>query len=202
MIRKRVTTLFLPALLGCCLLPRPAQSTEQCLGGSSDAPIKLEVFSDFQCPACQQFFMDTVRPILKEYSSKGKVCVVYREFPLTVHAYSRQAARYSEAAQKLGQKKWQAVIESLYANQATWAQDGSIEAQVYKALSAEDFQQVKKNLEDESINKTIDDDLDIGLKRGVKLTPTFFLYYIGKEQRVEGGVPYPVLKDFFDRIVK
>ena len=33
-------------------------------------------------------------------------------------------------------------------------------------------------------------------------TPTFFLYYIGREQKIEGALPYISLKQFFDRIVK
>jgi protein-disulfide isomerase len=183
-------------------LPAAAQSPDPCLGGRADSPIRIEVFSDFQCPACQQFFLETVRPVLKDYASKDKVCVAYKEFPLVAHAYAREAARYSLAAQKLGQQKWLSVIESLYTNQAKWSQDGSVEAAVYKALPAEDFQKVKKSLEDPAINRVIDEDVALGVKRGVKSTPTFFMYYIGKEQRVEGGIPYPVLKEFFDQIVK
>jgi protein-disulfide isomerase len=196
------TTIFLLSLLICiCAIPAAAQ-TADCLGGRLDSPIRIEVFSDFQCPACQQFYMDTMRSILKEYASKDKVCVIYHEFPLAVHQYAREAARYSLAAQKLGQQKWLTVVDAIFANQPKWSQDGSIEAAVYKALSNDDFQKVKKNMADASINKVIEEDLALGQKRGVKSTPTFFLYYIGREQRVEGPVPFPVLKDFFDQIVK
>ncbi len=203
MIRtKNITLLLLSFLIGTCALPAAAQTAEQCLGGRLDAPIKIEVFSDFQCPACQQFYMETMRSILKDYASKDKVCVIYYEFPLAMHAYAREAARYSLAAQKLGQQKWLTVIDSIFTNQPKWSQDGSIEAAVYKALSNDDFLKVKKNLEDASINKVIEDDIALGQRRGIKSTPTFFIYYIGKEQRVEGPVPFPVLKDFFDQIVK
>ena len=201
MMRREIPIVFLLSVIAWAF-PVTAQSAEQVLGGRLDAPIKLEVFSDFQCPACQQFFLDCVRPVLKDYASKDKVCVVYHEFPLPMHQYAREAARYSLAAQKLGQQKWQAVVDSIYTNQPKWSLDGSLEAAVFKALSDEDFQTVKKNLQDASLNKVIDDDVALGQRRGVRQTPTFFLYYIGKEQRVEGGMPYPVLKDFFDQIVK
>lgn len=71
---------------------------EQCLGGELDAPIRIEVFSDFECPACREFYLNTIRPVLKDYCSLDKVCVVYHEFPLQGHKYSRQAAQYSKAA--------------------------------------------------------------------------------------------------------
>ena len=85
---------------------RPSDRIEgQLLGGSLNSPIRLEVFSDFQCPSCRQFYLETIQPVLQEYSSKDKVCVIYHEFPLNQHPYARQAALYSEAASRLGREK-------------------------------------------------------------------------------------------------
>jgi protein-disulfide isomerase len=179
-----------------------AQLQDQCLGGQPDAPIKLEVFSDLQCPACRSLYLDTVKPVLKDYASKDKVCVVYREFPLQMHQHARAAARYSQAAQRLGREKWLAVLEALFTNQAQWSKDGMLEATVAKALSPEDFQKLKKHLEDPEINKAIDHDVELGMERKIQSTPTLFVSAIGKEERVEGPIPYPILKDYFDRIVK
>ena len=77
-----------------------------------------------------------------------------------------------------------------------------IEATVSRAISPEDFRRVKRNLDDPSINQGIDREIALGQKRDVKSTPTMFVNAIGREQRVGGGIPYPVLKQFFDRIVK
>ncbi|HKO04313.1 MAG TPA: thioredoxin domain-containing protein, partial [Candidatus Acidoferrales bacterium] len=33
--------------------------------GSRNAPIQLEVFSDYSCPACKGFYMGVVRPMLE-----------------------------------------------------------------------------------------------------------------------------------------
>src|SRR5262249_7208057 len=97
-----------------------------CLGGTPEAPIRLEVYSDFQCPACRAFYIDTMRQVLKDYCAPNKVCVVYHEFPLTMHKYSRLAARYSLAAQRVGHNQWAAVVDAMYANQATWSIDGNL----------------------------------------------------------------------------
>lgn len=178
------------------------QSCEQCLGGGPDAPIKIEVFSDFQCPTCRELYMDTMKLVLRDYCSLDKVCVIYREFPLQNHPYSREAARYSIAAQKLGRLQWMAVLDSLYAEQAVWSQKGTVQATVARALSPEDFQKVLKLIQDPSINGTIERDIALGQRRDVQSTPTFFVTALGKEQKAVGFLPYNVLKQYFDRIVK
>ena len=131
-----------------------------------------------------------------------KVCVVYVEFPLQGHKYSRQASRYAKAAQRLGRKEYQAVMDAIFQNQETWAKDGSVDDTVFKALGANSYTNLKKLLLDPSIDAAIDAEVAEGEKREVKSTPTLFVYALAKEQKVEGPLPYLVLKDFFDRIVK
>ncbi len=193
------------ALLGIVLLApvsATAQSCEQCLGGWLDAPVKIEVFSDFECPACKVFFLDTVKYILTDYANIDKVCVIYREFPLPMHQYSREAARFSLASQRLGRQQWLAVMESLYTYQEAWAKDGNVQAYVARALSPAEFQKVLRLKSDPSIDRTIDRDIALGQRMQVQSTPTFFITALNKEQKVVGGLPYPVLKQFFDRVVK
>lgn len=176
--------------------------SEQCLGGKLDAPIRVEVFSDFECPACREFYLNTIRPVLKDYCSLDKVCVVYHEFPLQGHKYSRQAAQYSKAAQRLGPKQWHAVMDALYENQEKWYQNGSVDDVVFKALGPDEYFRLRKLLLDPTIDSAIESEVTMGQKKEVTSTPTFFVYALGREQKVVGGLPYPVLKGFFDRIVK
>ncbi len=194
-------------LIACCAVwsvPVQAwnQPAGQILGGSLDSPIRLEVFSDFQCPACRDFYLGTIRQVLQEYSSKDKVCVIYHEFPLAIHQYSREAARYTEAVSRLGVEKLLPVYDSLFTNQAQWAQDGSVEATVSKALPRDDFLKLKKIMQDSSINADVEKEVQLGMQKEVKSTPTTFIYYPGKQQKVEGVVTYMVMKQFIDSIVK
>lgn len=50
--------------------------------GNKDAPFSLIVFSDFQCPFCAKFY-----PSAREFveSSKGKVNLIIRHYPLDFH---------------------------------------------------------------------------------------------------------------------
>src|SRR5262245_31158464 len=70
--------------------------------GSKSAPVVMEEFSDYQCPACKTLYTTTNRLLMDNYVSTGKVYLIHRDFPLANHAYSRTAARYARAAASLG----------------------------------------------------------------------------------------------------
>jgi len=36
-----------------------------CVLGTLSSPVRLEVFSDFQCPACRTFYLDVVMQVVK-----------------------------------------------------------------------------------------------------------------------------------------
>lgn len=181
---------------------RADQTSGQILGGSANSPVKIEIYSDFQCPHCRDLYLGTIKPLLQEYSAKDKVCVIYHEYPLATHPYSREAARYVEAAAQLGLPKLLSVYDSIFTNQDQWSQTGKVEETVSKALPREDFLKVMKLMTDPKINAAIEKGIELGKQNNVDSTPTLLIYYIGKQQRVEGLVTYPVLKQFIDSIVK
>ena len=188
------------------VLPTSAQPTGdvpgQILGGSPSSPVRIEVFSDFQCSACREFYLGTIRQVLQDYASKDKVCIVYHEFPLAMHKFSRNAARYAEAAGRLGVHRLLPVMDALFMDQAKWSQDGNLDAAVSKVLPHEDFLKLKKLMQNPSINQVIEREIQLGIKQQIKSTPTMFISYSGKQQRVEGLVTYLVLKQFIDSIIK
>ncbi len=180
----------------------PVTSKGLIVGGHPNAPIRMEVFSCYQCPPCREFYLETIRPLLKEYARTNKVCVIYYEFPLKIHHYARDSARYAVAASRLGQDYWQRVSEALYTKQSQWATDGKVEAVVAEVLTPEEMAKVKEFLKDPSIEQSIDQDIAVGYERKIQGTPTFFLYAKGREEKVFGRVSYPVLKDRLDQLLK
>ncbi len=195
-------TLIITSMLWSVPVRPSTDAPGQILGGSEDSPIRIEVFSDFQCSACREFYLNTIRRVLQDYSSRDKVCVVYHEFPLTMHRYSREAARYAEAAARLGVPKLLMVMDAIFTDQALWSQDGKLDVSVSKALSRDDLLKLKKIMQDSSIDMAVEREIELGNKIEVKSTPTMLISYIGKQNKVEGYVIYPVLKQFIDSIVK
>jgi protein-disulfide isomerase len=171
----------------------------ECIVGPSNAPVKIEVFSDYQCPSCRTFYLETIRPVIDAYGGTGKICVVYYEFPLQQHAYAREAARYAIAARRLGKTQYLHVSDALYSEQALWSADGKVEAAVARALSPDEFARLKKVLDGPGVGQEIDRDIMVGNGRGVASTPTFFVSARGREQKVVGGVSLAILKNFIEQ---
>jgi protein-disulfide isomerase len=206
-VANEFRSLIIISILFCALTTASAQtaaeSKNRCVGGNPSAPIKIEVFSCYQCPPCRDFYLETMRPLLKEFAAANKVCVIYYEFPLEIHDYAREAARFGEAARHLGQDQWQRVSEALYLNLDQWEGDRKkIEPIVSSVLSPDEMTEVKKLIKDPEISKTIDHDLVEGHNRYIRGTPTFFIHFKGKEKRIVGKLSYPVLKDYLEGLLK
>jgi protein-disulfide isomerase len=181
--------------------PQRAQPTN-CVTGTLNAPIRLDVFSDFQCPACRTFYLDVITQVVAEYGSTGKICILYHELPLNAHQYSRKAASYSLAAQRLGRKQWLAVMDRLYRAQPLWAVDGDIDRALEGAVSAEDMARIRKIAAEPSIEDAIIRAIALGDKREVGSTPTVFVTVDKKVQKVERVMPYQVWKDYLDKVIQ
>ncbi len=177
-------------------------SADDFLMGGPDSPVRMELFSDFQCPSCRAFYLDTVTRLLSEYSGGKKVSFVFRDFPLAMHPIAREAARYALASRVLGHDKWLKVIEYLYTCQAEWSYDGKIEAVLSRILSAQEIAKLKEEAKNPAIEQTIERTVALGNGRNVNSTPTLFVTMGGKEQRVVNVLPFDVLKGSIDPYLK
>jgi protein-disulfide isomerase len=74
--------------------------------GKPDAPAKIEVFEDFQCPACLNYSKEIEPLVLKELVDTGKASYVFRHFPFLdggdLKGESHQAANASMCANEQG----------------------------------------------------------------------------------------------------
>ena len=171
--------------------PEPVKSF-----GSRSAPITVEVYSDFQCPACRALFLDTIRPLIQNYVSVGKVYYIHRDMPLPVHAHSRDAARYANAAARLG--KLEQVAEVLYARQDQWAANGNIDAVVATVLTPAEMVKVRQYVKNGQLDAVIDKDVALGRNQQVQRTPTILITHKGETFPIEGVLSYPILKQFLE----
>ncbi len=66
--------------------------------GDPNAPIKIEEFSDFQCPYCARFHEETESQIVNTYVTDGTVYFVYRSFGDFIGPESKAAAEAAYCA--------------------------------------------------------------------------------------------------------
>jgi len=176
--------------------------TDSYLMGKAESPVRIELFSDFQCPSCRSFYLNTVTSLIKEYSAGNKVAVIFRDFPLPPHPVARPATRYALAAKSLGREQWMKVVEYLYTCQAEWSYDGNIERVLSRILTPDEMETLKGKLNDPAIEQTIDREVALANERKVQSTPTVFFTADGKEQRLVGGLSFPIFKEYIDRTLK
>ena len=177
------------------------------LGGRPGAPVKIEVFSDYQCPICRTYYLETLKPLIAEYTKTNKIdkiSIVYHDFPLeTIHQFARKAVRFGLAAYHLGQDKWLKVSDALYTQQSAWSESGNMEAALEKALDPADLNQLKKMAADPAIDAAINKEVALGQSRAVTSTPTTFVVTeTGRQQQFTGDPSYPALKAYLDTLIK
>lgn len=88
--------------------------------GEETAPVRVMVFSDFQCGACG-VWSTRIEPNLKaEFIETGKVRYTYYDFPITsIHAHAFLAARAGRCANDQG-RFWE-FHDRVFAYQNSWA---------------------------------------------------------------------------------
>ena len=168
--------------------------------GSKSAPVVMEVFSDFQCPACKQLYVSTSRQVTDNYVTTGKVFMIHRDFPLPMHAYSRVAARYGRAAAQIGTLEH--VEPVLFQNQESWDRTGDVDGTVASALTPTDMTKIRTILKNPSaIDAAIEKDIALGRTYNVTQTPTTIIHCKGQTYPVSGVVNYDVLRSFLDQLL-
>jgi protein-disulfide isomerase len=167
--------------------------------GNPNAPVVIEVFSDFQCPGCKALHDYDLHRIMADYVVPGKVYLIYRYFPLQAHRYGRLCAEYACAAARLG--RYQKVADALFAEQAAILASGNAEAVANSVLTPAEAATVKSLLASPEVQKEIDTDIAEAQAVPVTSTPTFWVTANGRSQVLPGLQDYSLFKQYIDALL-
>lgn len=161
------------------LVGLPAAATERAKAtgntlGEANAPMTMEVYADFQCPACGQFDRTTLREIEDKYVKNGKLKVVFNHYAF-IGAESTRAAEASECANDQG-KFWE-YANTLFNNQAGENQGAFADAKLegFAQQLGLNMDQYKKCMTDRPHLAKIQASTQNGSARGVNSTPSLFI---------------------------
>ena len=187
-------------------LPLKISSGNNPVIGNPDAQITIIEFSDFQCPFCAKFHMQTLPTIMDEYINKGTVKLVFRDFPIqSIHPNAVPASIAAECANEQGE--FEQMYHMLFEKQKEWSNLETAYAitafNQYASelqLNEEKFDSCIKNVK---YIEEVQKDLDDGRTFGVTGTPGFF---IGNEKigfvELKGAQPFESFKKVIDNQLK
>lgn len=162
--------------------------------GDPNAPIKIEEFSDFQCPYCDRFHKETEPQLVDTYVTNGTVYFVYRSFGDFIGPESQAAA---EAAYCAGdQNKFWDYHDILFANQ-TGENVGAFtnrRLQAFAETLSLDMNAFNDCLNSGKYADRVAQDKADGTAAGVTATPSFVLTYTvngqQKQSLIAGAYPF------------
>jgi protein-disulfide isomerase len=187
-------------LLTAAILAAPSAQTKTMRSvGPVTAAVRIDLFSDFQCPACKGLHEQTIRRVKEEFALKGKIRLVHHDFPLPQHKYARQAAVLAAAADRLG--KFDEVADALFRQQDSWSQSGNVDAAVDSVLTPDERKKLREIAKDPAILANIERDVQLGERMKVSSTPTMIITHDGKPNPVVGVVTYSVFSKYLNTIV-
>ncbi len=165
--------------------------------GRADAPLTLFEMSDFQCPFCRGFALETMPALDSEYVRTGKVRFVYVNFPLThTHHNAQAAAELAVCAARQG--KFWPVHDLLFRHQAQWA---GLASPVSYFLALGDSAGLNRAplarcLTGRAARAEVDADAVSSANAGASATPTFYV----EKLLVSGAAPLPVFRHLLDSL--
>jgi len=168
--------------------------------GVQSAPIRIDEFSDFECPHCQNLYLNTLRPLIDQYVANGKVYLVHHDFPLPMHSYARQAAYYADAAAAIG--KFEPVEQAIFLHQDQWAGNGKVFPFIAAVLTTAQAREVEEMSKTSVVRDAVQGDVTQGNRLGINETPTMFITYKGRRMPIVGDVSYPILRRYLDALLR
>src|SRR5690349_16606047 len=160
--------------------------------GNNNAPIIMEVYSDYQCPHCKHFHDEIQPQVVRDFVNTGKVYLIHHDFPLPTFKYSREAALYALAANRFS--KYEVVADALFARQEYWSANGKVDEVVATALTPDEMKKARVLVKDPQIVQQLDHEIELGKAAKITSTPSIFLTHHLRVIPVPANTSYPILK--------
>jgi protein-disulfide isomerase len=165
--------------------------------GRADAPLTLFEMSDFQCPFCRGFALETMPALEREYVRTGKVRFVYVNFPLIhVHQNAQAAAELGVCAAR--QEQFWPMHNLLFRHQTQWA--GLSDPVPYFLTLGDsaglDRARLARCVTERAARTEVDADAARAANSGASATPTFYI----ERLLVSGAAPLPVFRHLLDSL--
>jgi len=174
--------------------------------GNNDAPVTIVEFSDYQCPFCRKFWVETLPLIEENYIATGKVRFIYKDFPLSsIHPSAQIAAEAAECARDVAgdDATYYKMHDKIFSEQNI-LDGGSSKSAVTKTVvfTADDLvswaeslgYDIQSCLSSGKFADEVQEDLSDGIASGAQGTP----YFVINGKVLSGAQPFSAFKAVID----
>ncbi len=174
--------------------------------GSDTAPVVMVEFSDYQCPFCRNFWLQTYPTLKEKYIDTGEVQLVYKDFPLGFHPAAEMSAEAVACAQEQG-KGW-ALHDKIFEEQAAvgtgTVQYSETDVKGWANSTGLDMTAFDACLDSGKYAQAVNQSLSEGAALGIAGTPSFM---IGKRDGsnvvpINGALPYGTFSATIDQLLQ
>ena len=169
--------------------------------GRTDAPLVMVEYTDYECPFCRQFHVDSFEQIKRNYVDTGKLRYVSRDFPLEFHRNALPAAAAARCAAEQG-KFWE-LRHTLIVNASKLGPEQVVGYAKEEKLDLARFESCLKSGRHQA---AIDADMAEGRNAGVSGTPSFVIGRVTNGRlegvRIVGALPYMAFAARLDQMLQ
>lgn len=150
--------------------------------GDPNAPVKIQEWSDYQCPVCAQWSTNEESKLVEQYVNSGQVYVEFHDFAFLDRFFASGAGRESVRAAEsvacaMDQGQGYAMHKTIFANhqgenEGAFSQSRLVEMARQLGM---DGDALASCLDDETYLDKVRASYDEAINLGVNSTPTFFI---------------------------
>jgi protein-disulfide isomerase len=160
--------------------------------GPANAPVTIQIFSDFQCPFCSRV-NPTIEQVMERY--EGRVRLVWRDYPLPFHPNAMPAA---QAAREIFQQRGAAAFWQFHA--LLFENQRDLTRETLERLAGQiqgvNMDQFRAALDNNEHQAGVQADIDAVRAAGAQIgTPSFFI----NGRLLQGAQPIDAFTAAIDR---
>jgi protein-disulfide isomerase len=167
--------------------------------GSADAPVTIIEISDFQCPFCREWAVNTFPQLDSAYIQTGRVRLLFIHYPLPHHGQSWAA---SEAAACAGaQGRFWEMHDHVFATQREWSgqPDAADRFERFAGEMGLDMAEYRDCTVYDRTASLIVSDATQAAQAGITGTPSFIL---NGQQMLAGAIPFEQMREAIDALLE
>ncbi|MDK8499364.1 thioredoxin domain-containing protein [Corynebacterium pseudodiphtheriticum] len=162
--------------------------------GALDAPVVLSEFSDFECPFCTRFAVETAPKLKEKFVDTGLLRIEWNDLPVN-GPHAETGAQAGRAAGNQGKfyEFHDVLYNNTYDNQTGGhpGYDVADYVRFAKEADIEDLEKFRTEIENEQYRDVVRQALHYASSIGMRGTPAFIL----GDRFISGAQPYEVFED-------